>query len=135
MYYVYSTATCPISYSVYVKNASTDLGVIQKRPNGKPLTVVINGGHGVANKFFVTPRGAVTQVSDEDMEILLQDKNFKRHMDAGFMSYEQKLVETEKKADEMAEKDRSAPITPEDYIESDSIDEDVKVYKKKKGGK
>lgn len=133
MYYVYSTATCPINYSVYSKNSSNDLGVVQKRPNGKPLTVTINGGHGVANKHFVTPRGAVTQVSDEDMEILLNDKNFKRHVDAGFMSYEKKEVAPEKKAKDMADKDGSAPLTPKDFEEGENSSQETPVYKKKKG--
>ena len=135
MFYVYSTATCPIVYAVYEQNTNKDLGVIKKRPDGTKIAITINGGHGVANKHFVTPRGAVTSVSDEDMEILLQDKLFKKHMDAGFMSYEKKEVSPEKKADTMAEKDGSAPLTPADFEEGEASSKETKVYKKKGANK
>ena len=131
MHYVYSTATCPIDYVVYVKNSSNDLGVVQKHANGKQMRVTIKGGHGVANKNLFTPRGVVTEVSDEEMQLLLEDKMFKRHMDAGFMSYEKKNVAPEKKADSMAEKDGSAPLTPKDFEESDNSTSENKIYKKK----
>lgn len=131
MFYVYSTATCPISYVVYESNTSSDLGVIKKRPDGTKISITIKGGHGVANKHFVTPRGVVTQVSDEDMEILLQDKSFTKHMNAGFMSYEKKEVSPDKKAASMAEKDGSAPLTPSDFDEAEASSNETKVYKKK----
>lgn len=131
MYYVYSTATCPIDYVVYVKNTSNDLGVVQKHPNGKQMRVTIKGGHGVANKNLVTPRGVVTEVSDEDMQLLLEDKIFQRHMKAGFMSYDKKNVDPEKKAASMEDKDGSAPLTPKDFEESENSTSENKIYKKK----
>jgi hypothetical protein len=131
MFYVYSTATCPIDYVVYRKNTSNDLGVIEKHPNGKPMRVSIKGGHGLANKNIVTPRGVATQVSDEDMQLLLDDKLFQRHMKAGFMSYDKKNVDPEKKAASMEDKDGSAPLTPQDFEESDNSTNDNKIYKKK----
>lgn len=131
MYYVYSTATCPIKYVNYVNNSSQDLGVVQKHPNGKPMAVVIKGGHGVANKNLVTPRGVVTEVTDEEMDQLLQDVAFKRHMEAGFMSYDKKNVDPEKKAAAMSDKDGSAPLTPKDFEEGENSTPDNKVYKKK----
>jgi len=131
MFYVYSTATCPIDYVVYRKNSSNDLGVIEKHPNGKPMRVTIKGGHGVANKNLVTPRGVVTQVSDEDMQLLLDDAIFQRHMKAGFMSYDKKNVDPEKKAASMEDKDGSAPLTPKDFEESENSTAENKIYKKK----
>ena len=131
MYYVYSTATCSGTYAVYEQNSSKDLGIIKKRPDGTKIAIVINGGHGVANKHFVTPRGVVTKVSDEDMEILLADQGFQRHMKAGFLSYEKKEVAPEKKAESMAQKDGSAPLTPADFEEGEASSKETKVYKKK----
>ena len=131
MFYVYSTATCPIAYAVYEDNKNTDLGVIKKRTDGSPIKIIINGGHGVANKHFVTPKGVCTIVNDQDMEILLEDRLFKKHMNAGFMSYDKKEVSTEKKAANMARKDRSAPLTPDDFDEGEASSSETKVYKKK----
>lgn len=131
MFYVYSTATCPISYVSYQGNSSHDLGVIQKRPDGSKMAVTINGGHGVASKNLITPKGVVTEVSDEDMDFLLNDRLFKKHMEAGFMSYDKKEVSPEKKAKDMAEKDGSAPLVPSDFEEADISSKETKVYKKK----
>lgn len=131
MFYVYSTATCPISYVSYLGNASTDIGVIQKRADGSKMAVTINGGHGVATKHLVTPRGVVTEVSDEEMDFLLQDRLFKKHMNAGFMSYDKKEVSPAKKAADMASKDGSAPLVPSDFEEGEASTKETKVYKKK----
>ena len=131
MFYVYSTATCPISYVSYQGNNSTDLGVIQKRADGTNMAVTVNGGHGVATKHLVTPKGVVTEVSDDDMDFLLQDRLFKKHMNAGFMSYDKKEVAASKKALDMAEKDGSAPLVPSDFEEGEASSKETKVYKKK----
>jgi hypothetical protein len=132
-YYVYSTATSSASYVVYVENSSKDLGVIKKDAQGKPLLVTINGGHGVANKHMFTPKGVVTIVNDEQMELLLANDSFQRHIKAGFITYDKKHVEPEKKAENMAQKDGSAPLTPDDFKESESSSSDTKIYKTKKG--
>lgn len=131
MFYVYSTATCPISYVSYVQNSSNDLGVIKKRADGSKIAVTINGGHGVANKHLVTPKGVVTEVSDEDMEFLLQDRLFQKHMKAGFMAYDKKEIAPAKKAKDMTDKDKSAPLVPSDFEEAEASTGDTKVYKKK----
>ena len=131
MHYVYSTITCDTSYPEYVDNTNKDLGVIKKRPDGKPMTVIINGGHGVANKHMFTPRGVVTRVSDEDMEYLKANVNFKRHVAAGFITFEKKEVDVEKRAESMNDKDGSAPLTPKDFQEGENSTKDTKVYKKK----
>lgn len=131
MFYVYSTITNNTFYSVYENNSSKDLGMIKKRPDGTKLSIEIKGGHGVANKHFVTPRGVVTTVSDADMEVLQNIPAFKRHLDAGFISFEKKNVDPEKKVASMADKDGSAPITPKDFEESENSTPESKVYKKK----
>lgn len=130
-YYVYSTATNSTNYVQYESNSSSDLGKIKKRADGSLVKIEIHGGHGVANKHFVTPRGVMTKVSDEDMEILLQDQAFLRHHKAGFITYEKKSVNPEKMAANMADKDGSAPITPKDFVETENSIADSKVYKKK----
>ena len=121
MPYVYSTATAGDSYVKYKYSA-----------DGKSLpiavkTVTIRGGHGVSDKNFVTPRGVVTEVSQEDLDFLLSDPNFMEHVKAGFMSYDKKKVDPEKKIKNMAKKDGSAPLTPADFEEGKM--EDSKIYK------
>jgi hypothetical protein len=133
MYFVYSTATNSIAYTLYEKNASREFAVAQKKSDGKRFVVVINGGHGVANKFVVTPKGVVTQVSDEDMDMLLNDVSFQRHLKAGFMCYDKKEVSPEKMAENMTQKDGSAPITDEDFKTGEYATDENKIYKSKKG--
>jgi len=124
MNYVYSTQTCGMHYAEYEKSSSKDIAKIIKK-------VLIKGGHGVANKHFLTPKGVVTTVSDEDMEFLLKSEAFNRHLKAGFMSYDKKEVLPEIKAANMKDKDGSAPLTPADFIESDNSSDSSKIYRKK----
>ena len=131
MFYVYSTATSSIAYTQYIENSSKDLAVVKRKADGTKMVVTIKGGHGVATKHLFTPRGVVTEVTDEEMDLLLQDKNFQRHVKNGFMTYDKKEVKPEKKAAEMTQKDGSAPLTPQDFEESDSSSDEGKVYKKK----
>jgi hypothetical protein len=130
-FYVYSTATNSIIYAEYEKNASSDIAIFKKWPDGKPMKVVIHGGHGVANKHFLTPKGVVTQIQDHEMEYLLTNEAFIRHMDKGFMTYDKKKVDPAKKVKDMEDKDGSAPITPSDFIESENSTSTNKVYKMK----
>ncbi len=131
-YYVYSTATCSGTYVMYEDTPPTANAVAKKWPNGKPMKITIKGGHGIADKHFFTPKGVVTILTDEEMDVLLQNKSFLRHMDAGHISYEKKNVAPEKKAASMAEKDGSAPLTPKDFEESENSTAGNKIYKEKK---
>ena len=115
-FYVYSTATNSGTYVEYENNASNELAIPKKWPDGTSMKVTIKGGHGLADKHFVTPKGVVTKVTDSEMEMLLRNPAFKRHMDRGFMTYDKKNIEPWKKAANMAQKDGSAPLTPADYV-------------------
>jgi hypothetical protein len=109
MPYVYSTATCPCAYVEYEPSPATaNHAKVLKR-------VSINGGHGVATKNLITPKGVVTQVSDADLDFLLQNKAFQRHIARGFITYDKKKIDPEKRAAEMAKGDGSAPLTPNDF--------------------
>ena len=129
--YVYSTATNSITYVEYEKNTNRDISIAKKWPNGKEMRVTINGGHGMSNKHFVTPQGVVTQITEDELEMLLANPSFVRHMDKGFMSYDKKKVDPAKKAKDMEEKDGSAPITPSDFIETENSTPSQKIYKMK----
>lgn len=131
MPYIYSTATCPTSYVKYetLKEESNRRG--SSGYNKIIKQVKINGGHGIADRNLFTPQGVVTYVSEEDMEFLLQDENFQRHMKAGFMSYDKKKVEPSKKSLNMCNRDGSAPLTPKNFEKGKNYDGDFISYKEK----
>ena len=131
-FYVYSTSTCAASYCVYEENSPNDIAVLKRWPDGEPMKVTIQGGHGLSDKHMFTPKGVVTKVSDRDMELLLNNKSFLRHMDKGFKSYDKKKVNPEKKARDMADKDKSAPLTPADFVKGDNSDGNTTTYTTKK---
>lgn len=132
MHYVYSTATCPISYVQYAPSSDNES---EKRSRGGQShnrvvrKVTIQGGHGVANKVLFTPKGVATQVSDEDFEFLMNNESFKTHMARGYMTIDKKKIEPEKKARNMADKDGSAPLTPKDFEKGENDTGDLRVYK------
>lgn len=106
MPHVFSTLTSPNEYVEWVKRG--DQTSIARR-------VLIQGGHGVMNKNFLTPLGVATEVSDDELEFLLKNDHFKFHMENGFIKVEKKKVDTEKVAADMKLRDESSPATPADY--------------------
>ncbi len=70
-------------------------------------------------------------VSDEDLEFLMKNDSFIKHMKAGFLTIDKKEVAPEKKAKDMAQKDGSAPLTPADFAAGENSSTETKVYKKK----
>lgn len=104
MPYITSTLSSGVNYAIYGKTAG-GLPVIKKE-------ITINGGSNVINKLFVTPHGVVTEVSDEDLELLEAHPLFKRHKEAGFIK-----VSKSAKLDisSMEEKDKSAQLVEKDF--------------------
>lgn len=125
-FYVYSTLTCDNNFAIYAQNSNKDLPVVER-------SILIKGGHGIATKQLYTPRGIMTEISDEDMEILLKDYHFKEQVSHGFITYEKRKVEPEKAVANMTEKDGSAPKTPANYEKGENSTESTPVYKAKKG--
>ena len=135
MPYVYSTSANSGTYCDY------EPGTADNRNRGHHVArkkVTIRGGHGVAQQQkgagyggIHTPMGVMTQVTDEEMEFLLQNKSFQRHVAAGYITYDKKKVDPEKRAAEMKPKDGSAPITPKDFEESENSTPDARIYKAK----
>ena len=109
MPYVYSTATSDIKYCAYHPGPETQASAKLKK------TVLVRGGANLAplTGRLITPRGVVTQVSDEDLEFLLQNEAFIRHQKAGHMHVDKAAKEPDKVAAAgMNPQDLSAPITP-----------------------
>lgn len=89
-------------------------------PNGTKLvkkTILIKGGANVMPKdSMTTPNGVITEVSEEDWELLKEHTAFKRHMERGFME----VMKEEKKArtatkQKSEKKDGGAQLTPKDF--------------------
>lgn len=126
MPYVYSTGTNDTAYVDHKPDPDKNRGyseIIRQ--------VIIKGGHGRATKHLVTPKGVVTKVTEDELEFLLKNDSFQRHMKNGFISYENKKVEPEKKAADMAQADGSAPLTPKDFTESENSTPENRIYKGK----
>ncbi len=126
MPYVYSTGTCSAYYCLYDNNIGGNVAVLKKK-------VLIHGGHGVASDKIAshmihTPKGVVTNVSDEDFNFLLENKSFQRHIKSGFITHDPKKIKAEKMAVNMTEKDKSAPLTPKDFVPGPNSTKEAKTY-------
>lgn len=104
--YVYSTLSADVNYTEYA-------------PGGGDIPVevghiMVRGGAGVANDRLVTPRGVVTEVTEEQAEKLRQNKVFQMHEKNGFVQISEISVDPEKAAADMEGRDGSAPVVPQD---------------------
>lgn len=111
---IYSTCSSDNQFNVYDKH---------ERVAGVLKSIVIKGGAGVQNKrTLLTPMGAATIVTDEEMAILNEDPHFKAFVENGFMTVDEKAknppgdhkVEQVVK-DELTEKDAGAQDTKATY--------------------
>jgi len=85
--------------------------------------ILIKGGANVAKYSKIvatnglpvtTPVGASTEVSEEDLELLMKNKSFSIQVKSGFISVN-KNMKIEKGIKDLNKKDKSAPKTPKDY--------------------
>ena len=111
-YYIYSTRTNPVRYVEYNTNSSKNYNVIKR-------SFVIEGGHGLCNKHFITPEGVVTIVKDEEtMQWLKSLKSFQTDEKNGFIRVRKKNENSAKVVKfDMNPKDNCAPLTPKDYVQ------------------
>lgn len=113
MKYVYSTLSNDMEYVLYSDNKVNDL-------HQKTKSIIINGGANVAHKkTLVTPKGVVTEISDEDAELLSQNPTFKRQAKNGFVTIESSKGDPDKVAKDLTEKDGAAQLTPDDYADEE----------------
>ena len=105
MFHVYSTLS---NDNTYIHRQFSD------DKDSPPLPVelgrvTIKGGANVAGKFFITPMGVKTDVSENDMEWLREDEGFKNHVEKGFLRIEQRNYDVERIVADMELADKSAP--------------------------
>lgn len=104
MKHVYSTLTADTAYT------------FGHGPDGQPSKVIlVKGGHGVATKHFITPQGVVTSLEDEDADLLATHPLFQLHQKNGFVVIDSTKTDAEKVSASMEGRDKSAPLTPQDY--------------------
>ncbi|ENU3061690.1 hypothetical protein MLT67_12195 [Escherichia coli] len=107
-HYIYSTLTGSQAYQVYQKGGG-DLPIAER-------AILVAGGANLADKNFITPKGVVTTVSDEDLALLEQNPVFQLHKSNGFIVVEAKPAPVEKVVSDMEARDESAPLTENDFI-------------------
>lgn len=109
--YVYSTLAADVAYTNHAAGGG-DLP-IELPP------VLVKGGAGVANDRFITPRGVVTEITEEQGEYLRANVLFQLHEKNGFVEISGSYVDPEKAAADMTGRDNSAPIVPEGLADAE----------------
>lgn len=95
--------------------------------------VLIAGKANVTNQNFLTPRGAVTKVTAEQLSALERHPIFQLHKKNGHITVESTKVDPEKVAADMTGRDLSAPDTAESLeAEGAAVPVDEKTTKKGK---
>ena len=121
---IYSTLTASQNYAVYAENSG---GFAKVRD------IHINGGHGLTNRHGDILTGAVTEVTDEELELLCKDFTFKNHVRDGWIVIDSKK-DVEKAISDLNLRDGAAPVAQEDLDEmakDGTLPEEVKVMTKK----
>jgi len=117
-----------VTYQTFVPNIGDGIAVVER-------SITINGGANVVDKkHIITPKGVVTEVNDEDLAILESIWLFKKHKENGFIRVEKKSVAVEKVAADMQEKDKSAPVSPDDYKDTEVKSKPKPSTNKNRGG-
>ncbi|MEX9225371.1 hypothetical protein AB7W86_03505 [Providencia rettgeri] len=91
--------------------------------------VFIAGQANIMTKHMYTPRGRVTEISDEQYAQLKDNHVFQLHKENGFISVENRKEDPEKVATNMEASDKSAP----DTVESLEAEKQVVPKTNKKG--
>ena len=81
------------------------------RPAQARASVLIKGKANVITKNLITPEGVITQVSDEQLEVLKRVKLFQTHVDNGSLKIMGREVAPEKAVRDMRDRDESAPLS------------------------
>lgn len=111
MPYVLSTLSNDQSYTLWNK---PDLsGARVGRSVSKLAQVLVKGGANVANRL-TTPEGVVTEITDEQAELLAENSVFKTHLKNGFVRIiTSEPVDANKAVKEdLKDRDTSAPLNP-----------------------
>lgn len=109
-----------MSKNIYIfSTLASDIAYTNHLPGGADMPielppVVIKGGAGVMNARIVTPRGVMTEVTEEQLEYLRANEVFKLHEKNGFVMVSTTATDPDKAAADMTGRDNSAPMVPQD---------------------
>jgi predicted class III extradiol MEMO1 family dioxygenase len=108
-HYIYSTLAAPQAYTTYKKNDPKELALVES-------VVHIKGGTGIMEaRNIQTPLGVMTEVTSDELKALMENHVFKMHLENGYITIEDKEKKVEKVAKDMNMKDKSRPLTPDDF--------------------
>lgn len=110
--YIYSTLSQDVNYTFYRPKISSkdNINIVDRQ-------ILIKGSFGLnclAGTEIITSKGTATKVSDEELELLLSNYSFTRHMELGFIKFDSKKYSVDKAIRDMNLKDRSRPLVPKD---------------------
>jgi hypothetical protein len=125
--YIYSTLTGAVKYNTYAQDDGAALPRVIR-------SVLIKGGANLADKNLVTPKGVMTEITEEQLADLREISVFQLHEKNGFIKIETSNRDIEKTVSDMQARDESAPLTPDDFEDSE-IKPEVTVDGKKKSNK
>lgn len=118
MNYIISRSSNNIKYVIYKKNPNNTFSIFKE--------IEIKGRADVIDKkTLITEKGAITNISDKDLELLKSNISFKRHLEKGFIA----IVSNEKDAKKIKdngelEKSNSAQLTKEDINNDGDVEVD-----------
>lgn len=129
---VISTLPTDTAYTVWIGDTAAK-GAVPRRSRA----IVVKGGHGVANKNFITPQGVATVITDDEAEALAKHKVFLRHQKRGYVKIlnKEEVVQPEKELGDLnAEGDKSTPPDAEGLKEKtgQDVEENTEVKVKRK---
>lgn len=101
MNYIYSTLASDQVYVEYGKNRQ----VVSQ--------VFVAGKANIPNKHMLTPKGVSTEVSDEQLAVLRNNRVFQLHEKNGFITVDSKKRDADKVSANMNKNDKSQPDTKE----------------------
>ena len=123
--YIYSTLTNDQQYVNY----KTDVSGVPKPES----SILIRGGANLMTKTFVTPRGAVTEVTAEQLAELKRNEVFNLHCANGYITISEAKADAEVVAADMTGRDESAPIVEQDGDIPAPVSDEVVVEAPRRG--
>ena len=111
-----------MAYVISKMGAGVDYTGYRKIVDGKNIRLAqewkisIKGGNGVMERHtLVTPDGVITQITDEQAELLKNNELFKKHERRGYIRIVGSASAAEKVGKEIEKEDNSAQLTAEDF--------------------
>lgn len=118
MNYIYSTASNDTVFPIWIKAAGSAQSIRAAQHERK---ILIRGKANVINtQSLITPKGVVSEVTDDELAELQKMSAFNASVKAGFYTVEKKKVEVEKVVKDMTKKDKSAQKVKQDFVDANA---------------